>query len=141
MSIFDNLVSIPAMRPAFNIGSLFDIPTGTYQLGIHGESLLNSGLYHIVSLSGPPNAFKTVIILFINLTVADRYVQYKLTIYETEGSLTYYRINQLAKRLPNISKINHGSELLKPDEIRIKVTSSADILGDVYFDAIYVFVC
>ena len=136
MSLFNNLPSIPSFRPAFNIGGGLDIPCGAYHIGKHGESILNGGLSNIVSLAGPGNSFKTVIMLFINLSVANRINQYKVSLYDTESSLSYDRVNQLSERFANLCDIDHGSDFLSPDELRILITSSADILGDVYFDEI-----
>lgn len=136
INYFSALPSVPIMRPAFCVGAGMDIPTGTYYIGIHGESILNSGLFHTVSLAGPGNSFKSVIIQYLNLVVADRIEQYTCGIYDTECSLNYSRLNQLASRFERISQIEHGSEDLSPDQIKFTISSSAEILGDMYFDGI-----
>ena len=59
MSFFTTLPSIPPIKPAFNVGAGFDIPTGQYHIGIHGESILNGGMSPIVSIAGPGNSFKS----------------------------------------------------------------------------------
>ena len=134
--MFSTIPSIPSFRPAFNIGGMLDIPTGNYHIGVNGESILNSGLFPIVSLAGPGNSFKSAITSFFNLTVAEHIDQYKLAIYDSECSSQYDRINQLAARFPKLSQIKHGSDYIEDADIRIKLTSSAEMLGDVYFDAI-----
>jgi hypothetical protein len=133
---FANLPTIPTFRPAFNVGAGLDIPTGAYYLGARGESILNSGMFHIVALSGPPNAFKTTIILYLALIVAERIKRYRASIYDTEGSLNYHRLNELSAKLDRMSQINHGDETLSADEVRFIITSSVDIMGEQYFDEI-----
>lgn len=136
MNLFQGLPQVPSIRPNFNVGAGFDILTGTYHIGARGESLLNGGLSIIVSIAGPGNSFKSTIIDYLNLTVAERIAQYQCTVYDTEGSKSYSRLNQLSLRFPKMSNITHGDELLSPEEIKIKITSSADLLGDLYFDEI-----
>lgn len=136
MSIFQGLVSIPEIRPAFNVGCGLDIPTGTYHLGEFGQSILCAGLSAILSVSGPPNSFKSVIMLHLHLTVADRIEQYVCSIYDSEVSMKYSRLNQLAKKFDNINKVIHGDPNLTPDQIRFMITSAADEFGDIYFEKI-----
>lgn len=136
MNLFGTLPSIPKIRPAFNLGAGLDIITGTYYIGTRGESILTSGLSNIVSLAGPGNSFKTVIISYINLKVADRIKQYQFSIYDTEGSLSYGRLNQLSQRHTKMKDIDHGDPDLADSDVRLKITSSSDLLGDVYFDEI-----
>lgn len=136
MSIFAGLPSIPAFRPAYNIGGMLDIPTGSYHQGAYGEMILNGGLYSTLSIAGPGNSFKSAASLFVNLSVAERIEQYDLSIYDSEASLSYDRVNQLAKRFDNISQIDFGSIMIAPEDVRLQITSSADILGDIYFERI-----
>lgn len=136
MSPFSSFPTIPSLRPMYNIGGMFDIPTGTYHLGKYGQSVCNGGVPIIFSIVGPGNSFKTAEILFANLSIADKIEQFHLGIYDNEISLTYERVNVLCKRFPNISLIKHGDEYLPPEQMRIKITSSAEMLGDVYWGMI-----
>jgi hypothetical protein len=136
MNLFAYLPSIPVIRPMFNIGGLLDIPTGTYYFGINGEAILNGGLSSTLSIAGPGNSFKTAIACFINLTVAERIKEFQCSIYDTEGSFHYNRLNQLSLKLDRMSKIDFTDPLIDTADIRFQITSSADMLGDVYFDEI-----
>lgn len=135
-SFFSGLTSIPPLRPTFNVGAGLDIPCGAYFVGENGESILSGGMPAIMSIQGPPNAFKSVVFQFVNMSVADRIEQFIASFYDAEGSMNYNRVNQLSKRFPNLRKIIHGDPTLPPDKIKFIITSSADELGDVYFDKI-----
>lgn len=50
MSMLGKFKKAPKLRPLLNIGCLFDIPTGTYLKGKHGESILNGGLSYITGI-------------------------------------------------------------------------------------------
>ena len=136
MSYLSSLPTIPKIRPMFNVGCLFDIVTGTYEKGANGEMILNGGQGHIVSVAGPGNSFKSVIANYFNMTIADRYSCYQYSIYDSENSLKYTRINTLARRYPNLSKVDHGSDDLQPGEVKIKITSAGEVMGDEYFEQI-----
>ena len=120
----------------FNIGMMMDIPTGTYFLGKNGESILNGGKPAIMSIAGPKNAGKTILALAIELTVGERIKPYQCSIYDTEVSLLYSRLNQLSGRYERMRNIVHGDENLIPEQVKFIITSSAEILGDVYFKSI-----
>lgn len=136
MNFLNNLPSIPKIRPQFNLGCLFDIPTGVYHLGKYGESILNGGMAGIVSVAGPGNSFKTVISCYMNMIVAERIKSFQCSIYDSEGSLSYDRIKILTHKFPLLNSIDHGSELLESHQVKFLITSSAEMLGDVYFDHI-----
>jgi len=53
-----------------NIGSLMDIPTGSYVTGAKGESILNGGLGMITGVIGAGNNFKSTIMHYMMLTAA-----------------------------------------------------------------------
>lgn len=136
MSLLTAFPSIPKIKPSFNLGALFDIPTGAYYKGIHGENVLNGGLPHILSVAGPGNSFKSAIVDHINLVVCDRIPQYTYSKYDTEVSANYNRINQLSAKLERMRLIDHSDENLPEEQVRMKITSSAQMLGDVYFEAV-----
>ena len=134
MSFINKVPSVPSIRPSLNIGCLFDIPTGTYHQAENGSSSLNGGMPAVCSIAGPGNSFKSAISLFFHLTLAERYKDYTFSIYDTEGSMSYTRINTLARRFPKLSQIPHGDESLTDEDKRVVITSSVDMLGDVYFE-------
>lgn len=136
MNFLEAMPTIPRIRPSFNQGCLFDIPTGTYHLGKRGNSILNSGMCGVTSAAGPGNSFKTAVSFYLNMVVAENIDCFQFNAYDTEGSMSYTRINAYAARFPKLSAIDHGSEILSPDDIKITITSLAEMLGDVYFEEI-----
>jgi len=136
MNFLSSLSSIPPFRPAYNCGSMLDIPTGTYHFGEYGQSILSGGMPHILSVVGPGNAGKTSIIYHIALVATDRITPMGTSIYDSEVSSNYDRVNTFCKRLPNLSKIDHSDQYSDIENIKVKITSSAEELGDVYFDKI-----
>jgi len=138
MGLFNRVPSIPAIKPMYNVGCLFDIPTGTYHQGARGESILNGGMGSLVSIAGPGNSFKSSIALYWQLTLAERLQPYKASIYDTENSLSYDRLTIFAnpKRFPKMASINHGDETLPIDDTKFIITSSAELMGDEYFNQI-----
>lgn len=99
MDILANLRPAPIIRPMLNVGCCFDIPTGRYEIGKYGESILNGGLPHFTGVGARPNMFKTVIVLFWLLRILDRYLGSKAVVYDTEVSLTMQRIQELAAEI------------------------------------------
>lgn len=91
----------PHIRPMFNIGGPFDIQTGRYYKGKHGESILNGGLSSITGICGRGNTFKSALMLFMFLRVMDRYAASIGSIYDTEMSLAVARLVELSRRLHN----------------------------------------
>ena len=134
MSLFANTQSIPKMRPQLNVGALFDIPTGCYHVGEHGEHILNSGLSLMNSVAGPGNSFKTAIMLHLNLTACERYKPYVLGVYDSENSLNYERIAKITERFEKMGAMDHSEDL--GADTKIVITSAAEQLGDKYFEDI-----
>lgn len=118
----------PRVRPQMNLGCLFDIPNGRYHRGKNGESILNGGLAHLTGIAGRGNTFKSVLAHFMNLRVLDRYIKTALQIYDTEATVTFERVYQLAQHLPNIA----GLDL--QDEGRLHLTDNTVMMGDEWFD-------
>lgn len=91
----------PAVRPMFNVGSLLDIPTGRFLLGIHGESILNGGIANVNAICGRGNSFKTALLLYMLLQAMDRYMPSAANVFDTELTLSYQRFADLSKRMMN----------------------------------------
>lgn len=131
-----NVPSIPVLRPCLNVGAGLDVITGTYHKGRYGESILNGGLSGSQAIQGPPNASKSTILHYFNLIMLERHKRSKYYLFCTEGSSKYERINSLSKRFPSLSVIVHGDPLLEPENVRIIISSQADIYGDEYFQSV-----
>jgi len=135
LNLLKSVPSIAAIEANYNVGSLFDIPTGMYHKGVHGESILSSGVSSINSIAGPPNSFKSALILYNLLTIASQVRGTQAWIYDTEGSMKYPRIKQLAKRFPKLKDIDFGSEAIRgTEDDRFTVTSSKEMMGEKFFE-------
>lgn len=133
MSMFDKLPVAPRARPQYNVGCLFDIPSGNIIRGKDGEPILNGGVAVVNSVAGPGNVGKTEILNFFFFKVMAGYGCSTGLVYDTESSLTYDRLNRSANRHEKLADV----DLSDPSMIeRFRLTQSADILGDEYFDAI-----
>lgn len=120
---------VPDLRPAMNVGCLFDIPIGTYYPGQFGEMILNGGLQHITGVCGIGNSYKSTVDRYLNLSVANRYEQVNGLTYDSEFSLTNNRINTLASRFDNL----YGLDLFEAKRWRL---TDGSTLGGDYWDNI-----
>jgi hypothetical protein len=110
-----------------NLGCLFDIPTGRYYLGKHGESILNGGLSHLTGMVGRGNTFKSTIMDYMILITLVRHVVSKGLIFDTELSKTVARYLQLG------SNLGLTQELLD-DVDRFILTDMVAYSGNVFYD-------
>lgn len=93
---FDNFFKkAPSLRPMLNLGCLFDIPTGRYRKGVHGEHILNGGLSYVTGIGGMGNSFKSTIAHFMVLRPLSRMIHAHANINDTEISLTMDRLTML----------------------------------------------
>lgn len=95
----DLLTASKPIRPALNIGAGFDIPTGSYRFGQHGESILNGGLSPFTAVVGKGNTFKTAIMMFMMGRVLERYQCSNAIHYDTECTFSQDRIMSLMNHL------------------------------------------
>lgn len=77
----------PAFRPAVNIGCMLDISTGKYELGKHGEMILNGGLGSLTGIASRPNNFKTALAVYMLAMTRRALPGSSAMIYDTEGTL------------------------------------------------------
>ncbi len=124
----DFFPAAPRLRAQMNLGCLFDIPNGRYVKGKHGESILNGGLAYLTGVCGRGNTFKSVLTHFMNLRILSRYIRTALQIYDTETTITFQRLYQLALNMPHIG----GVDL---EELgRVHLTDNTVMAGDEWFD-------
>lgn len=124
----DFFQAAPRVRPSLNIGCLFDIPTGRYLKGKHGEYILNGGLSYITGIGGRGNMFKSAIANFMLLRPMDRLRRTAGQFHDTETSLTAERVYQLAQHLPNIGGVDLEAEG------RLLVSDNTVMSGNEWFD-------
>ncbi len=99
--------SIPDVRPAYNVGALFDIPTGSYLKGKHGEMILNGGLTPFTCFVGRPNSFKTQLSDYCMFSVLSRFPEPRASVYDTEITINRGRKAMLAERFESLQGDNN----------------------------------
>lgn len=96
--MFVNKVSkSTALKPVFNLGCLFDYPTGRPVIGAKGETIINGGLHHTTGITGEANSVKTGNSLQMMMTVLARYGCAEGITYDTEGTMPVYRPTIVAR--------------------------------------------
>lgn len=86
------------IKPHINVGSLYDIPTGSYFFGLYGESILNGGLGTLTGIVGIGNNYKSTVLRYLELTAASRFEYTKIHSYDTEMNVQRSRLLRLALR-------------------------------------------
>lgn len=130
MDLSKFFIAAPKVRPFMNLGCLMDIPTGRYLKGKHGENILNAGLAHVTGVGGRGNTFKSVLTHFMNERVLDRMIKSVLQLYDTECTVTYPRLEQLATHMPNLC----GLDL--EDTGRVFISDSSVMSGNKWFGGV-----
>lgn len=89
-----------------NVGSLLDIPTGSFVVGKKGETIINGGLGPITGLTAVGNNYKSTIMHYMMLSAGNKVKQSELPLYmytyDTEINMNTERCDQLAKNFPLI---------------------------------------
>jgi len=115
------------IRPFLNIGAGFDIPTGSYRLGKHGESILNGGLAPFIAIVGKGNTFKTAIGCFMLTRALERYSNANALHYDTECTFSPERLVSLTNRL------GPEAALQWLESERIYLTDDSVVKGNQWF--------
>lgn len=139
MSFLNRFKPAPTVRPRLNLGCLFDIPTGSYKIGKHGESILNGGLSPVTGIAGRGNMYKSTLGHFFTLRPMDRFFSAFANVYDTEESLDIERLEQLSTHLPYLSQeIPFQQEPDDNGEIKTRIMLSAKKsmpYGNEWFEA------
>ena len=126
------------MKILYNTGVLTDIPTGEYQFGIHGESLLNGGRAPIEAVAGGGNTFKSTTAIARDLIVLDRLrqagVDTSLSIEDTEMNMQPVNMGRFASNLPSFNGMN------PIDDGSMVITDDSMMYGDEFVRAMDDFV-
>lgn len=99
---------IPNVKVMLNVGCLLDIPTGDYETGRHGESILNGGIGLITGFAGRGNLFKSTIMHYVMLSAADTInhaARTAMLTYDTEINIHESRLVELAKRFESFDPV------------------------------------
>lgn len=97
-------LTAPTVRPQINLDTLYDIVTGRYIQGIHGEMILNGGALNLTGVIGRGNTFKSTIVNCLLLQAMSRHPAMSISTYDSEGNATIARMKQLASRLPGLEE-------------------------------------
>lgn len=130
MSFLSTIRPAPLIRAMFNLGFPFDIPTGSYETGKYGESILNAGLAPITGIGGRGNVFKSTIADDMLITVLDRYEGDEIK-YDTEISATVKRQRLLASKTENLLKdvdVDNCGRFVLTDKVEYDGTEFYDLI-------------
>ena len=122
---------IPNVKILINLGSLMDIPTGSFVKGIHGEHILNAGLGPITAVAGRGNMFKSTIMHYMMLSAADKInhtFNTNLITYDTEINIHESRLGEFMKQFTSFDPIEVFSTQ------QWLVTDKTLYYGDQWFD-------
>lgn len=126
MNLFEG-VAAPKFRPALNVGSLFDITTGQYELGKHGEMILNGGFASCTAIGAKPNNYKTMIAIhFMNAVRRNCHGSYGMA-YDSEGTLPASRFNNQAVYDPYLRTLDFT------DDPQFLLTDVSAYYGDEFW--------
>lgn len=100
MNLVQPFTQIPNVKVMINIGSLLDIPTGTYMEGMHGEHILNGGLGNLTGIVGIGNSFKSTIMHYQMLTAMSRMTGSSANTYDTEINIHESNLRKFYSRIP-----------------------------------------
>ena len=106
MKLVPGFTPAPVVKAMINIGALYDIPTGFWVTGKHGESLLNGGLGAITGIVGIGNNFKSTIMHYMIMSAMDKILSQRFTTgstYDTEINVHEDHIQKLAERFPSFA--------------------------------------
>lgn len=99
-----------ALKIYYNVGCLFDIPTGNYVKGLKGENILNGGLGVLTAIAGKGNTFKSTLAHYMILSALDKISSSGITsyanIYDTEMNIIPERIVQFSKKFNSFKEID-----------------------------------
>ena len=95
-----NVEPTMSVKPMINIGALFDVPTGKYEFGKYGESILNGGLGILTGIVGIGNNFKSTIAHYHGLSAMSKIMtvtESSMSTYDTECNIHEGRLRDLAR--------------------------------------------
>ena len=101
MSLKQPFAQAPAVKILINIGSLLDIPTGTYLKGSKRENILLGGLGTLTGVTGIANSYKSTIMHYMMLSAANRLsytTETSMSTYDTEINIHESRLKAFADR-------------------------------------------
>ena len=124
-----NVKPTPPVKPLINIGALGDIPTGNYEEGLHGESILNGGLGSFTGIVGAGNLGKSTYAHYRDITACYRMGEFStISNYDTELNINEWKL------LKYIERVIDSDPNQWVDSGRWVVTDGSVHSGDDWFD-------
>jgi hypothetical protein len=128
MQLLSGFAPAPAVKVMINIGALFDIVSGTYVKGIHGESILNGGLAALTGVVGIGNNFKSTVMHFMSFTALSRMPGSIGSSYDTEVNIHEWHLKEMIGRIPEL----RGEDILESG--RWVITDKTIYSGNKWYD-------
>lgn len=98
--------------PKLNVG-LIDVITGRPQMGLKGETIINGGANNHIAITGIANGSKTLVLLWLLLTVLARYWKWvDGHVMDTENTLEYLRIVDFMRNICEMHDIDFDEVIL-----------------------------
>lgn len=126
--LLQDMEEIPEVRVMINIGCLFDIGTGEYVLGQHGEHILNGGLATTTGIVGIGNNFKSTILDYMELKAMGRIRNSAGNQYDTEMNMHKNRKRYMAARIEEFG----GIDII--ENKRLVITDKVLYTGNEYYE-------
>ena len=107
MSLKFNVTNKTSPKILINIGSLFDIPTGSFITGARGENIINGGLGLVTGVVGGGNNFKSSTLHYFMLTAGNRMAATSgtaMSTYDTEVNISLDRLESIASKYKYLPK-------------------------------------
>lgn len=129
--LMPSLTQAPNLKVMINIGALFDIPTGKYQFGIHGESILNGGLGFLTGVVGIGNNFKSTVMHYMSIIMMARMgANSGTSTYDTEINIHEWHLKSLYQSNP----LFKGADII--EDGRWQITDKTMYHGDEWWDTV-----
>lgn len=118
----------PEVKIMLNIGALFDISTGTFIEGRHGEMILNGGLCPLTGIVGGGNLFKSTIMHYQSFTALSRFKGSFGSTYDTEVNTHEWHLSEMISRNLELE----GEDILQTG--RWVITDKTVYSGNKWYD-------
>ena len=110
------------IKPMWNVGALMDIPTGHYENGQYGDSILNGGLPLVSAIAGPPNIGKTILAEYMAHVATNNFLEVLDDAYLTEYDSEANKVLRGNERL-----IARHAKLVERDAMNTGIIEFTDI--------------
>lgn len=127
-------VSSSAVMPILNTGFFWDLVTGNFIEGKHGDMIMCGGLAYQTGIAGPGNTFKSLFMWDMVLAIMNNYIDSQGNMYDTELSQQRGRPRALSKAYDRLRGIDDiiFDEAMNP-EGQLQMTSAKEYLGDQWY--------